>query len=349
MILEHFLSHPGASMRQAMALVDRNQRGIVLVVGQDRKLLGTITDGDVRRALLAGRSLETPLADLLAEKRSPAICARAGTDAGVLLELMQANRVRQVPLLDGDDRVVSLATLDDLLPDRVLPLQAVIMAGGEGTRLRPLTEETPKPMLPLGDRPLVEHLVNQLRDSGIQQISMATRHRSHVIRDHFGDGSRFGVHVSYVEEDQPLGTAGALGLLGPGSGPLLVVNGDIVTRIDFRAMLAYHLENRAEMSVAVRAFDLQLPYGVVESNAARVTGIREKPLLRFQVNAGIYLLEPTVVADVPTGQRFDMTDLLAKLIAEQRMVVSFPVIEYWLDIGRPEDYERARRDAAEGR
>jgi dTDP-glucose pyrophosphorylase len=342
MTLEHFLSPPGASIREAMALADRNQRGIVLVVGPDRKLVGTITDGDVRRALLSGRSLETPLAELLAEKRSPPICARAGTDPGVLLELMQASRVRQVPLLDAADRVVSIATLDDLLPDRVLPLQA------EGKRLRPLTEDTPKPMLPLGDRPLMEHLVHQLRDSGINRISMATHHRSQVIRDHFGDGSGFGVHLSYVEEDQPLGTAGALGLLGPSTGPVLVINGDIVTKIDFRAMLAYHLENRAEMSVAVRAYDLQLPYGVVESNAALVTGIREKPLLRFQVNAGIYLLEPAVLAAIPSGQRFDMTDLLEKLIGERRVVVSFPVIEYWLDIGRPEDYERARQDLAEG-
>jgi len=340
-------------IRQAMACIDQNGKGIVLITDEERRLLGTISDGDVRRAVLAGESLDAPVSELLVRKAgSPypePVTAPVGTERAVLLRLMQERVVRQVPLLDGDGRVVGLVTLDELLPDQVVPLQAVIMAGGFGTRLRPLTEELPKPMLLVGGRPLMELILEQLHQAGIQRVNVATHYMSERIVEYFGDGHNFGVELSYVTEDHPLGTAGALGLMEAPQEPLLVINGDILTQVDFRAMLVYHQEQEAELTVAVRKYDLNVPYGVVESDGAFVRGLVEKPVLSFFVNAGIYLLEPSVHQYIPNGQRFDMTDLIQRLLEERRTVVSFPVVEYWLDIGHSVDYERAQEDWRNGR
>lgn len=344
---------PDGPIRQAITCINQNAKGIVLVTDEERRLLGTISDGDVRRAVLAGESLDTPVSELLARKAgSPypePVTALAGTERAVLLRLMQERVVRQVPLLDGDKHVVDLVTLDELLPGPAVPLQAVIMAGGFGTRLYPLTEELPKPMLPVGDRPLMELIVEQLRQAGIRRVNVTTHYMAEKIVEHFGDGHDFGVELSYVAEDRPLGTAGALGLMQAPQEPLLVINGDILTQVDFRAMLVYHQEQKAELTVAVRKYDLNVPYGVVESDGAFVRGLVEKPVLSFFVNAGIYLLEPSVHQCIPNGQRFDMTDLIQRLLEEGRTVASFPVMEYWLDIGQPVDYERAQEDWRDGR
>ncbi len=341
-----FCLTPEATIRDAMALIDRNQRGIALVVDAETRLIATVTDGDIRRALLAGREAGLSLGGLLAgQVRSP-IFAEASAERGQLLHMMREHRIRQIPLLDELRRVVTVATLDDLLADDILPLQAVIMAGGEGTRLRPLTEDLPKSMLPIGDRPLMEHTLDRLRESGIRHVSVTTRYKGEKIRDYFGDGSSFGLDVSYVAEDQPLGTAGALSRLAPMTGPVLVINGDIISDVDYRAMLAFHVEARADATVAVRRLDLPVPYGLVETEGVRILRVREKPLLSIYVSGGIYLLESTAFRFVPHEARFDMTDLLEVLIAKGREVVSYPIVEYWLDIGRPEDYAQAQRDSA---
>ena len=341
------------SIRQALACIDRNAKGIVLVTDPERRLLGTITDGDVRRAILAGQSLDASVGELLAYKVGllypQPVTAKAGTERTVLLQLMQERDVRQVPLLDADGLVVGLITLDELLPEKVLPLQAVIMAGGSGTRLRPLTEDLPKPMLPVGDRPLLELIIEQLREAGIRQVNITTHYKAEKITEHFGDGRAFGVELNYVSEDRPLGTAGALGLMERSQGPLLMINGDILTRVDFRAMLAYHQEHSADLTVAVRQYDLQVPYGVIECNGPVVRRLSEKPLLSFFVNAGIYLLQPSVYPFIPNGDRFDMTDLIQRLLEADRQVVSFPILEYWIDIGQLADYEQAQKDVNDGR
>jgi NDP-sugar pyrophosphorylase family protein len=240
--------------------------------------------------------------------------------------------------------VVDVALLNDLVKEEELPLRAVVMAGGYGTRLRPITEELPKPMLPIGDRPLLELTLQQLRDAGIKRVNLATHYKRDIIANHFGDGHNFGVKIRYVEEDQPLGTAGALGLIETSEDPLLVINGDVVTRVDFHAMLDFHRHHRADMTVAVRQHEVQLPHGVVETDGLAITGISEKPILRHFMNAGIYLLNPEMCRFVPSGRRYDMTDLISRLIAEGCRVVSFPIREYWLDIGQVEDYQKALRD-----
>jgi len=344
---------PDRPIREALACIDKNEKGIVLVTDEEGRLVGTITDGDVRRAMLAGESLDAPLRDLLARKTTSSypqpVTAPVDTDRAELLRLMRDRVVRQIPLLDLEGRVAGLVTLDELMPEQLLPLQAVIMAGGSGTRLRPLTDEVPKPMLPVGDRPLMELIIEQLRQTGIRRVNITTHYRPEKIMSYFGSGKELGVELNYVAEERPLGTAGALGLMDSPEEPLLVINGDILTRVNFRAMLDYHREHGADLTVAVRKYDLQVPYGVVECEGHNVSRLREKPSLSFLVNAGIYLLEPVVHRYIPNGQHLDMTDLIEGLIVKGRTVVSFPVVEYWLDIGEHADYERAQEDVRNGR
>jgi dTDP-glucose pyrophosphorylase/CBS domain-containing protein len=343
---------PASSIRQAIARIDRNERGIVLVVDGEHRLLGTVTDGDVRRAMLANVDLDGPVSGLLARKVNPRytrpITAPMHTPKPELLRLMHEHVVHQIPLVDAANRVVSLVTMDDLLPEPTLPLQAVVMAGGFGSRLAPLTDHTPKPMLEVGGRPLMERIIEQLQQAGICQVSVTTHYRPEVIKQHFGNGAALGVDLTYVEETSPMGTAGALSLIEAAREPLLVINGDILTEVNFRALLAYHQEHQAEMTVGVRRYDIQVPYGVIESDGAHVRGVQEKPQLSFFVNAGIYLLDPGARRFIPPGQFFNMTDLIQALIQAQRPVVSFPIREYWLDIGQHADYSRAQADLKNG-
>jgi dTDP-glucose pyrophosphorylase len=330
-------------------LINQNVKGILLVTDENLHLIGTVTDGDIRRAILAGIDLKLPVNVLLECKVGTQypqpITAPVNTDAGKLLALMQENKIHHIPLLNESGQVADLVMMDDLLlPEPNLPIQAIIMAGGLGTRLRPLTDSLPKPMLPVGDRPLMELIVDRLREAGIHHLRVATHYQSEKIKNHFGDGRSFGVEIQYLTEEQPLGTAGALGLMPVPETPVLVVNGDVLTQVDFRALVNFHHEHQADMTVAVRQYELQVPYGIIESDGAYIQQVREKPLLKFLVNAGIYLLNPSVYRYIHTGQRIDMTDLITLLLADKRPVASFPVVEYWLDIGQHVDYEQAQKD-----
>jgi dTDP-glucose pyrophosphorylase/CBS domain-containing protein len=338
-----------ATVREAMACIDRNRQGIALVVDGDGRLTGTITDGDARRAMLADVPLDAHVAVLLerqasAEQNRPVpLTAPVGSPVAELIVLMRRYEVRQIPLVDADGRPEDIVLLHELVDVEGPPLRAVVMAGGLGTRLGELTADTPKPMLPVGDRPLLERIIEQLRDAGIRHVNLTTHYRADVIADHFGDGSDHGVEIEYVSEQEPLGTAGALGLV-EGDQPILVMNGDILTRVDFRAMQRFHEEHGADMTVAVRPYRAEVPYGLVELDGSRISGIEEKPLVRGFVNAGIYLIDPGVRAFVERDERLDMPQLIERLLANGRAVVGFPLREYWLDIGRPADYERALVD-----
>ncbi len=345
---------PGAAtLREVISRMNANRQGIVLVIDQERRLTGTITDGDLRRAVLAGMGLEEPAARLLAGKASSPypqpITAPLDSERGHLLRLMKQSSVRHIPLLDAAGRVADLVVMADLVAELDQPLRAVVMAGGQGSRLAPLTGDCPKPMLPVGDRPLLEHILEQLRKAGVRQVNLATHYLGEKIQEHFGDGGQFGLELSYVWEDRPLGTAGALGLIEGADEPLLIINGDILTNVDFRALRQFHEEQRAALTVAVRKYDLAVPYGVVETSGPLVDRLVEKPVLSFFVNAGIYLLEPEVLTRLEPGQRMDMTELIQVLLAEGQRVTSFPVIEYWLDIGTHSDYQRAIEDYQNGR
>jgi dTDP-glucose pyrophosphorylase len=331
-----------ATLIEAVGVITQNRTGIVAVVDADRKLLWTLTDGDVRRALLGGMDLKTTMAALTHDQQP--VSARLDADYATLVGLLSSHGVKQLPMLDEEGRVADLVTVEDLLPGEVIPMQAVIMAGGFGQRLRPLTEKMPKPMLPVGDKPVMELIIEQLREFGIRKVNVTTHYEPEKIRDYFGNGAAFGVDLNYVSEESPLGTAGALSLMGEKTEPLLVINGDILTQVDFRAMLSFHREHNAVVTVGVRQYDVQVPYGVIESDGVVVTGLQEKPVLNFFINAGIYVLEPSVHQFIPNGQHFNMTDLIKVLLAEGHAVASFPIVEYWLDIGQHADYAKAQQD-----
>lgn len=341
-------------IRDVIEVIDRSGRvSVALLVDDQEHLVATITDGDLRRALLAGLRLDAPVETMLPLKATlpnpEPVTAPVGIDLASALVLMQARRVRQLPLVDPDFHVVDVILLSDLIAQPPESLRAVIMAGGFGTRLRPLTDDLPKPMLPIGGRPLIERIVGQLKESGIDHIVVTTHYKPQAIIDHFGDGTDFGVTMTYVQEDEPLGTGGALGLIPRIAEPLLVINGDILTQVDFRALLNFHREYGADLTVGVRRYTFNVPYGVVETTGARVTRIDEKPEMSFFVNAGIYLLEPGISDFVPAAVSLNMTDLIQKVIDAGRVVVSFPVLEYWMDVGRTEDYLQAQVDRDSGK
>jgi dTDP-glucose pyrophosphorylase/CBS domain-containing protein len=351
---ELFCLRREATIRDAAACIDRNRTGVAVLVDDEGRLLATVTDGDLRRALLGGATLETPVASVkpvLPAGATAPVTAPRDISLVALLALMRGRSVRQVPLVDSEGRPVDLVTLEDLVVSEggpTLDVQAVVMAGGFGARMRPLTDELPKPMLPIGDKPIMEHIVAQLRESGVRNVNVTTHYHPEKIQEHFGDGSAFGVDVRYVSEDKPLGTAGALSLLSSRTQPMLVVNGDILTRMNFGALHHFHCLHGAELTVAVRQYDISVPYGVVECDGAAVVKLREKPNYPVLVNAGIYLVEPSVFDLIPVGERFDMTDLIDALIVTGRRVASFPVVEYWIDIGQHDDYRRAQEDFGKG-
>ena len=340
-----------ASIREVIRCIDRSRWvGLALVVDEESRLVNTISDGDVRRGILAGISLDAPVAELLRIKATtphPApTTAPATTDPADLLRIMQENAVRSAPLVDGAGRVVDVVTLQELLPQPAAPVHAVIMAGGFGRRLLPFTEELPKPMLDVDGRPLLERIIDQLRDSGIRQINVTTHFKPEKIVDHFGNGRAFGVDISYVNEDRPLGTGGALGLMPVPDETTLVINGDVLTQVDFRTMLMYHRAHEADMTVAVSQYGIAVPFGVVECDGPRICRLKEKPQVNVLVNAGLYLLEPSVYGFVTNGETLQMTDLIDRLLEAGRPVISFPIFEQWLDIGQHADYARAQNVAA---
>jgi dTDP-glucose pyrophosphorylase/CBS domain-containing protein len=338
---------PEASIADAVARLERAETGILLLCGDDRRLLGVLTDGDVRRAILRNEPFTSPCLTIASRQAVTAPPAPSHAEALSLMDRGTRFPVDHLPLVDDDRRIVGLLLRRDLVTLDPAPMAAVIMAGGFGTRLRPLTDHVPKPMLPIGDRPLLARTLERLHDAGIRSINITTHYLGDAIVKYFGDGESLGLHLHYVTEDRPLGTAGALRQIASSDsdGPLLVLNGDILTGLDFRDMLAFHRAQGADATVAVRRYEVPVPYGVIECDGngdGLVAGLREKPILHLLINAGIYLLEPAARALIPADQRFDMTQLLQRLLQEGRRVVSFPVLEYWIDIGQPPDYAQAQ-------
>ena len=335
------------SLREIMACIDRGAKGIALVVDDQKRLVATVTDGDLRRAVLAGLALDVPAAILIeklrTQSKSPPVTLPAGSKREDILRAMKEKSVRQIPLVNEHGSVIDMAVLDDLVESPQTQVHAVVMAGGYGKRLMPLTSSTPKPMLRVGEQPLLERLVLQLKQSGIAKVNISTHYEADQISSHFGNGQAFGVEIECVSEEHPLGTAGGLSLLS-GHTPLLVINGDILTSLDFRALVSFHFDHGALMTVAVREYGFDVPFGVVETDGVHITAITEKPTVKFFVNAGIYLVSPAARAFIPPSQRFDMPQLIDAVVKAGGKVISFPIWEYWLDIGREEDFERAQQD-----
>jgi dTDP-glucose pyrophosphorylase len=333
---------PGTALRDAIALIDQSSLQVALVVRVDGKLAGVLTDGDIRRAILRGDSLGIPV-DQVMNVQATSISVQASREE--MLSLMRRHAFHHLPLVDEADRVVGLVTLDDLVGAVRRPNWVVLMAGGLGTRLHPLTKHTPKPLLAIRDKPILETILESFVEQGFNRFFISVNYKAEMIRDYFGDGSRWGVDLEYLHETSRLGTAGALSLLpSTPSAPIIVMNGDLLTKVSFDSLLSFHAERGALATMAVREFEYQVPYGVVSLNGTEIISIEEKPSQRYFVSAGIYALSPEVLHHLPAESLFDMPTLFEKLIALGKKTAAYPLREYWLDIGRLEEFEKAQKD-----
>lgn len=342
---EQALVGPNVTLREAMTAIDRASYQLALVVDDERRLLGSLSDGDARRALLSGMSLDDNVRGAM---HLDPIVARAGDDRADVLALMRQRNLHQIPVLDERGVVVGLDHVDDFLVARPRDNWVVIMAGGLGSRLQELTRDVPKPMLQVGSRPLLETILRGYMAQGFRRFYFAVNYKAEQIETHFGDGSRFGAQIRYLREEQRLGTAGALSLLpDPPEHPIVVTNADLLTKEDIGHMVDQHVAQGAEATMAVRHYEIQVPFGVVREADGCIQAIEEKPVQRFVVSAGIYVLSPAVLGYVPTSTFFDMPSLFEALTREHRSARCHYINGYWLDIGRMPDYERANLDYAE--
>ena len=331
---------PTAPLRDALTVIDSGALRLALVVDEDNTLLGTLSDGDVRRGLIHGLSLTAPVSEAM--NRSPRT-VRQVADRDEVFAIMDKHDLLVIPAIDDGGRVVRLFSHKGLLRPTRNDNWVFLMAGGYGSRLRPYTDQCPKPMLKVGGKPLLQVILESLLAAGFHKFYISVHYMADKITEFFGDGSQWDAAIHYIEEKTPLGTGGALGLLPTVDNlPLLMMNGDVLTKVDVGQILRFHEENGSDLTMCVRDYEFTVPFGVVEASGRHVTGIVEKPAHHFFVNAGIYVLSPHVVSQVGKNIRLDMPDLAQDLIESGRDVSIFPIHEYWLDIGRPDDFLRAQ-------
>lgn len=333
---------PSLSIKDALKVIDRETLRVALVV-RDSILIGIVTDGDVRRGILAGVELTAPVSSIMNRSPVSASCFLSSND---LQELMQSRKILSLPLVDEHNQLVGLKTLHETLTIEKRDNPVFIMAGGFGTRLKPLTDSCPKPMLKIGDKPMLETLINNFKSYGFYKFYISTHYLPEVIVDYFGNGNQMGIEITYVHEEKPLGTGGALSLL-PDSlpkEPLIMINGDILTNVDFSKVLDFHDKQNSDATMCVRDYEVKIPFGVIEGEGHEITAMVEKPTYRYFVNAGIYVVSNRVISSLPKNKRLDMPSLFEMKQQEGFKTLKFPIHEYWLDIGRHDDFKKAQAD-----
>jgi dTDP-glucose pyrophosphorylase len=337
---EKAIVDPQATILKTIKSIDESAMQIAMVVDEKGILRGTVTDGDIRRGILRGVSLDQPVERVMQPR--PVTASKSETRAKIVAK-MRAAELRHIPVIDDDRHLIRIEFLDDEVASSLLPNWVVIMAGGQGHRLRPLTDTIPKPLLKIGNTPLLETTLTHLSLGGFKKFFLAVNYKAEMIMDHFGDGSKWGVKIEYLREEKELGTVGALGLLPSApEHPVLVMNGDVLTKVNCAQMLEFHQEHGAAATMGVREYDIQIPYGVVKIDNEAILELAEKPVQRFFVNAGIYIINPEKLALIPKNEYFDMPTLFSHLMEKGSKTAAFPIREYWMDIGQPEDFERAQ-------
>lgn len=330
---------PTASILEAIRVIERDGVQIALVVDEYGRLLGTVTDGDVRRAILKGIAFSEPVEKVM--NPHPVSGNVEKTDLE-LFELMKLKMVNQLPVVDANGRVVGLRVLSEMLQSPQKSNRVVLMAGGLGNRLQPLTNECPKPLLKVGSRPILHGILDRFLAQGFRQFYISVNYKAEMIMDYFGDGSAFGASIEYLREPTRMGTAGALSLIPQlPEAPLIVMNGDLITDTNFNQLLEFHKKHKVAATMCIRRHEFQVPYGVVQINEHQFDRMDEKPLQQFFVNAGIYVIEPTLLSMVPANSYVDMPDLFKRARISEKEVAVFPLREHWLDIGSTDDFRRA--------
>lgn len=341
---EHILSRENASILSVMKIIDKSGMQVCLIVDAKKKLVASVTDGDIRRAILNDVNLEDPISSIM--NTSP-ICIDESSIADSA-DIMKAHKINHLPIVDEAKNIIGLQLLTEISEIEENDNLVLIMAGGLGKRLGALTLETPKPMLPVGGRPLLESTILNFKKQGFRNFLLSVNFKKEVIQGHFNSGQEFGVTINYLEEKRKLGTAGALSLIKKNvKAPFVLINGDILTTLKFKNLINFHEENESDLTIGVREHTLEIPYGVVVSRGRVVSKIEEKPTKKVQINAGIYIISPSVLAFIPKDQTTDMPDLVNHIVKMGLKVTIFPVKEYWLDIGRMEDLKRANSDFIE--
>ena len=332
---------PSASIKQAISKLNDTGLQIVLVLDTSDILLGTLTDGDIRRGLLKGLTLEDAID---AAMRSNSLVVPPEMGRGMVLQIMEANRLRQLPVVDANRKVVGLHLWNEI-SFTSFPNSMVIMSGGLGMRLRPHTENCPKPMLLVAGKPILEHIIERAKTEGFSHFIIALQYLGHIIEDYFGNGENFGIRIEYLRETTPLGTAGALSLLIPRPElPFIVTNGDVLSDIRYGELLDFHARHTAIATMAVRLHEWQHPFGVVQTQGVDIVGFEEKPVARTHINAGIYALSPEALGSMAANTRCDMPTFFEQLQAEGKRTVAYPMHEPWLDVGRPDDLNQANAE-----
>ncbi|MFP3917201.1 nucleotidyltransferase family protein [Lysinibacillus telephonicus] len=325
---------------ETMKIIDKTSMQFALVVDEENHLLGTVTDGDIRRSILRGDTLDVEITKVM--NNSPTFVLE-GQSRKNYYRLMHSKKLKQLPVVNKNRKIVDVLFLDTVFYENENTV--VLMAGGLGTRLRPLTNEVPKPMLKVGGKPILETIIDSFKQYGYTNFILSVNYKKEIIQSYFQNGEAFGVKISYIEETQRLGTAGALSLItNKPSKPLFVMNGDLLTQINFDQLMQFHEENQSIATMCVREYEYQIPYGVIETDGTSLVSIKEKPLHKSFVNAGIYLLSPEALDYIPKNQFYDMPELFQKLIDSGEKTSVFPIHEYWLDIGRMDDFEKANSE-----
>ena len=343
--IENIKLRQNATIKEALGIIDSGAMQIALVVDDNDKLLGTLTDGDIRRGILRGLDLDSSIETIVFKE--PAI-AKISSTKEEILKIALSKKLHQIPIVDDNGIVLDLKEIEELVEPKIKTSRVILMVGGLGTRLRPLTQDTPKPMLKVGNKPILQTIVERFAEYGFVNITMCVNFNASIIRDYFSDGKEFGVNIDYVLEEKRMGTAGALSLLKERpSEPFFVMNGDLLTNVNFEHIFNYHILNKAIATMCVREYDYEVPYGVVKMNDNKIIEIAEKPVQKFFVSAGIYMLSPEILDLIPKNEFYDMPALFEKLIKLSKNVISFPIREYWLDIGRMEEYQRANEEYKE--
>ncbi|HUX91579.1 MAG TPA: nucleotidyltransferase family protein [Gallionellaceae bacterium] len=332
-----------ASIEQAIRNLDQVAIKIVLVVNESGELEGTISDGDIRRGLLKGLDLNSPITNVI-HRNALVVPPEMGRE--MVMQLMVANKIQQIPVVNEHRHVVGVHLWDEITTPPSRSNLMVIMAGGMGTRLRPHTENCPKPLLSVAGKPMLEHIIERAKLEGFSHFALAIHYLGHMIEDHFGNGERLGVKIDYLREQSPLGTAGALGLLNPRpEAPFVVTNGDVITDIRYGELLDFHVRHNATATMAVRVHEWQHPFGVVQTEGVDIVGFEEKPVARTHINAGVYALDPEALSVLCAEERCDMPTLFERLQAKSKRTVAYPMHEPWLDVGRPDDLTRANAES----
>jgi len=324
-----------ATIGEAIRNLDQVAIKIVLVCNDAGILEGTVSDGDIRRGLLKGLNMDSPV---LSVTHRNALVVPPDFSREMVMQLMVANKIHQIPVLDEERHVIGLYLWDEMTSPPARPNLMVIMAGGMGTRLRPHTENCPKPLLPVAGKPMLEHIIERAKQEGFNQFVLAIHYLGHMIEDYFGNGERLGVQINYLREEAPLGTAGALSLLNPvPDAPFVVTNGDVMTDIRYGELLDFHIRHAAAATMAVRVHEWQHPFGVVQMQGVNIVGFEEKPTARSHINAGVYALDPAALSVLTVDNRCDMPTLFERLQVQKKRTVAYPMHEPWLDVGKPDD------------